>query len=82
MSTAYKKMTSHGSISIPVAMRRELGIKPRDAVEVCAEKDGTIVIRPYQPRCIFCGTTENVTLMKGRGICRECMEEIKEAYHE
>lgn len=49
MSTAYKKMTSHGSISIPVAMRRELGIKPRDAVEVCAEKDGTIVIRPYQP---------------------------------
>ena len=37
MSTAYKKMTSHGSISIPVAMRRELGIKPRDAVEVCAE---------------------------------------------
>lgn len=24
MSEAYKKMTSHGSISIPVAMRREL----------------------------------------------------------
>ena len=30
MSTAYKKMTSHGSISIPVAMRRELGIEPKD----------------------------------------------------
>lgn len=27
MSEAYKKMTSHGSISIPVAMRRELGIE-------------------------------------------------------
>lgn len=82
MQRNYKKITSHGSVSIPAAMRRELGIEPRDAVEVCAEKDGTIVIRPYQPRCIFCETTENVTLMKGRGICRECMEGIKKAYHE
>ena len=34
MSTAYKKMTSHGSISIPVAMRRELGIEPKDPMVV------------------------------------------------
>lgn len=34
MNTAYKKMTSHGSISIPVAMRRELGIEPRDPMVV------------------------------------------------
>lgn len=32
MSTAYKKMTSHGSISIPVAMRRELGIEPKTSI--------------------------------------------------
>ena len=34
MSTAYKKMTSHGSISIPVAMRRELGIEPKDPMTI------------------------------------------------
>ena len=34
MSTAYKKMTSHGSISIPVAMRRELGIEGKDQMIV------------------------------------------------
>lgn len=34
MSEAYKKMTSHGSISIPVAMRRELGIEDKDPMIV------------------------------------------------
>lgn len=59
MSTAYKKMTSHGSISIPVAMRRELGIEPKDPM-IVEEHQGEIRIKPYTLRCNFCGTTEDV----------------------
>ena len=56
MSTAYKKMTNHGSISIPVAMRRELGIEPKDPM-IVEEHQGEIRIKPYTLRCNFCGTT-------------------------
>ena len=38
MSTAYKKVTSHGSISIPAAMRRDLGIEPKDPMVVVDRK--------------------------------------------
>ena len=71
MSTEYKKVTSHGSISIPVAMRRGLGIEPRDPM-VLEEHQGEIRIKPYTLRCIFCGETEGVHELHGKGICVDC----------
>ena len=55
-NTFYKKITSHGSINIPRVLRTEMGLEERDPVEVVAE-DNRIVVRPYNLRCIFCGTT-------------------------
>lgn len=76
METAYKKVTSHGSISIPVAMRRDLGIEPRDAMTV-EEHYGYILIKPYTPRCIFCGNMEgDVEVYKGKGVCGACRSAI------
>lgn len=77
MSAAYKKMTSHGSISIPVAMRRELGIEPKDPM-VVEQSGGKIIISPYTLRCNFCGTTEDVREFHGKGICRTCAAKIME----
>lgn len=71
MSIAYKKVTSHGSISIPVVMRRGLGIEPHDPMEV-EEHDGEIRIRPYIPRCVFCGVADGVVKIRGKGICGAC----------
>ena len=75
MSRAYKKLTSHGSISIPVAMRRDLGIEPKDPMEV-EEEEGCIVIRPYTPRCIFCGNTGVKAVISGKGVCEACAEVV------
>lgn len=77
MSKEYKKMTSHGSISIPVAMRRNLGIEPKDPM-VVVEHQGEIRIRPYTPRCIFCGVTDGVHEFRGKGICGACAAELLE----
>lgn len=75
MSTAYKKVTSHGSISIPVEMRRNLGIEPKDPMAV-EEYQGEIRIRPYTPRCIFCGVADDVREFRGKGICGACAAKI------
>lgn len=77
MSIAYKKMTSHGSISIPVAMRRELGIEGKDPMVVELKGD-KIIISAYTPRCVFCGATEDVQQFHGRGICLGCASKALE----
>lgn len=71
----YKKVTSHGSIGIPAAMRRDLMIEPKDPMAVDVE-DGKIIISPYIPRCHFCGATEEVEKFKSRRICRKCAAQI------
>ena len=73
----FKKMSSHGSINIPVQVRRSLGLQPKDVMEL-EEQGGKIVIRPREMRCIFCGADEDVIKMKGRGICRSCIKEAQE----
>ena len=59
MRNNYKKLSSHGSINIPVAMRREIGIQGGDPMEVSLN-NGVVMVKPYTLRCIFCGSTENV----------------------
>lgn len=73
----YKKVSSHGSINIPVALRRELGIEPRDAMEVDAE-NGKIVIKPYVERCIFCRGEDKVRRLNGKGVCESCLEKLNQ----
>ncbi len=70
-----KKMTSHGSISVPVDLRRSLGIQNRDPMDVY-EKDGKIVLAPHAPRCMFCGADESVRRVLGKVVCRSCLKEI------
>lgn len=77
MKSNYKKISSHGSINIPVAMRREIGLQPGDPMEVTLD-NGNITVKRYTPRCIFCETTEYVTLFAGKGVCKTCAESIQE----
>ena len=67
----YKKVSSNGSINIPVAIRREMGIQGKDPMEV-SMKDGVIVITPYTPRCAFCGSVDQVLKFEGKHICKSC----------
>lgn len=72
----YKKVSSHGSINIPVTMRREMGIQGGDPMEVSLN-DGVVMVKPYMPRCIFCGVNDEGVIHKFRGkfICSDCAAE-------
>lgn len=78
-TTKYKRLSSHGTISIPVAVRRELGLQGRDPMEL-AVKDGTITLRAYTPRCVFCGETDGVKMLAGKGVCPACIAKLKEDF--
>lgn len=75
MQNNYKKISRHGSINIPVAMRREIGIQGGDPMELSLD-NGVVTVKPYTPRCMFCETTENVKQLLGKGICPECADKV------
>ncbi len=72
----YKRIQGNGSITIPVMLRRSLGIEPRDTMEIVPQEDGSIVLRPCTVECVFCGSAENVSVRKGVRMCMACYQKI------
>ena len=36
-----------------------------------------IILKKYQPSCIFCGNADEITYFKGKLICRDCLKSLK-----
>ena len=70
-----RKIDDLGRIVLPIEQRRVLEIGERDSLEIFVE-DNTIILKKYQPACIFCGNAKDVITFKGRNICPNCIKEI------
>ena len=71
-----RKVDELGRIVLPIELRRTLEIAERDSLEIYVE-GSTIILKKYEPACIFCGDAKDVVNYKGRNICRTCLDEIK-----
>ncbi|MCF6096220.1 AbrB/MazE/SpoVT family DNA-binding domain-containing protein [Thermovorax subterraneus] len=71
-----RKVDELGRVVIPIELRRTLDINEKDALEIYVDTD-RIILKKYQPGCIFCGSAENITTFKGKNICEECFSELK-----
>ena len=60
---------------LPIEQRRILEIGDRDSLEIFIE-DNMLILKKYQPACIFCGNAKDVMTFKGRNICPNCIHEI------
>ncbi len=65
-----------GRVVIPVELRRSLNIKTDDALEVYVDGD-YIMLKKYEPACIFCGDAKDVVNVKGKKVCKACLQEMK-----
>ncbi len=65
-----------GRVVIPVELRRTLGIKTEDSMEVFVDGD-YIMLKKYEPACIFCGSTTEVETVREKNVCRSCISELK-----
>ena len=71
-----RPVDSLGRIVIPIELRRTLGIKTDDTLEIFV--DGQyIMLKKYEPSCIFCGEANDVRNVHGKYICPKCIEELK-----
>ena len=71
-----RKVDELGRIVLPIVLRRTLEIAERDSLEIYVE-GSTIILKKYEPACIFCGDAKDVVNYKGRNICRTCLDEMK-----
>lgn len=71
-----RKVDELGRIVLPIELRRTFEIAERDSLEIYVE-GSTIILKKYEPACIFCGDAKDVVNYKGRNICRTCLDEMK-----
>lgn len=71
-----RKVDELGRIVIPIELRRILEIGEKDALEIYVDGEH-IILKKYQPACIFCGDAGDVINYKGKNICKNCLEELK-----
>ncbi|MFO7295811.1 MAG: AbrB/MazE/SpoVT family DNA-binding domain-containing protein [Caldicoprobacter sp.] len=71
-----RKVDELGRVVIPIELRRTLGIDKKDALEIYVD-DEHIILKKYEPACIFCDNAKDVRTYKGRNICKECLAELR-----
>lgn len=65
-----------GRVVIPVELRRNLGIKTEDSLEVFVDGE-YIMLKKYEPACVFCRNVKDVVSIHGKNVCKTCIEEMK-----
>ncbi len=71
-----RKVDELGRIVLPIELRRTLDIGEKDALEIFVD-GANIVLKKYEPACIFCGDAKDVINYKSKNICGSCMNELR-----
>jgi len=71
-----RKVDELGRVVLPIELRRTLDIAEKDALEIYVD-GATIILRKYEPACIFCDNAKDITVYKGKNICSDCLAQLK-----
>lgn len=72
-----RRVDELGRIVIPIELRRTLDIAEKDALEIYVDGE-LIILKKYQPACIFCGDARDVVNYRGKNICNSCLDQLKQ----
>ena len=70
-----RKVDELGRIVLPIELRRTMDIAEKDAIEIYVD-GASIILRKYEPTCIFCGDAKTVINYRGKNICPNCLKEM------
>ncbi len=71
-----RKVDELGRIVLPIELRRTLEIAEKDALEIYVDEN-MVILKKYEPACIFCGKAKDVFVYKGINICPACIKELQ-----
>lgn len=73
-----RKVDELGRIVLPIELRRTLDIAEKDSLEIYMD-GSSVVLKKYQPACIFCEDSRDVMNFKGKNICPKCIKSLQSA---
>lgn len=72
-----RRMDELGRVVIPIEIRNQFNIVEKDPIEIFVD-GSSIILKKFEPNCIFCGNTKNLMEYKDKLICKKCSEKISE----
>ncbi len=77
-----RKIDNLGRIVVPKELRQTMNIDVKDPIEIYVDDNDKIILKKYEPACIFCGSAENTIEHKGKTVCEDCLHEMLEKEEE
>jgi transcriptional pleiotropic regulator of transition state genes len=70
-----RKVDDLGRIVLPVELRRQLGIRAGDELDIAV--DGvTVLLHKIESRCVFCDSVDSLRGYRDKQICGNCVTEL------
>ena len=70
-----RRMDELGRVVIPIEIRNQFHIVEKDPIEIYVD-GSSIVLKKFEPNCIFCGNTKNLLVYNDKLICQNCSKKI------
>ena len=72
-----RQLDNLGRVVLPIELRRTMDISVKDPLEVFVDGE-SIILRKYEPNCLFCGASKDLKEYHGKQICAKCAKSIGE----
>lgn len=72
-----RRVDELGRVVIPIELRNKFGIAERDPIEIYVD-GSSIILKKYEPNCVFCGNSKGLTKYKDKLVCNKCLEKLAE----
>ncbi len=70
-----RKVDELGRVVIPIEIRNKFDIAEKDPIEIYVD-GSSIILKKYEPNCIFCGNSKNLIAYKDKLVCSKCAQKL------
>lgn len=70
-----RKVDELGRVVIPIEIRNKFDISEKDPIEIYVD-GSSIILKKYEPNCVFCGNNKNLISYKDRLVCSKCAQKL------
>ena len=70
-----RRVDELGRVVIPIELRNQFNIVEKDPIEIYVD-GSSIILKKFEPNCIFCGSNKDLHTYNEKLICDECSKKI------
>lgn len=70
-----RRIDELGRVVLPKELRKTYNLGLKDSVEIFTEGNN-IILKKYEPCCVFCGESKDIFTYKGKNVCEDCKKNL------